>query len=339
MKTRIVLQDNLWFRAAPRFSNYRLKGRSMIPVQPRLGLTASNDTAAKTQELRWLLDYTGSRGEGLVVAQEWIQPGDLVDVNLRRHWLPLFDRLAPDGRWCVFYDPILAARQRGLLPRGKRPNYQRQDLFSLWRRDLDYLGAYFRHPRYWRLRGQPVVYVWAAFALKHGERIFELARQRDLYPLADVLGASVLPAGPRGLTGFTAALPEMPRGSYRIGELRPMYRRAYARLRAASGYDFIPAGSCQFDDSAFVRARRQGEQPLRITAGHRGEVESFLRLALSHARPIDGTRYLVWGTLNNWAEGATVLPTTSRGRRFPGRRLGHYRFAHLEAIRAAVFSG
>ena len=33
MKTRIVLQDNLWFRAAPRFSNYRLKGRTMIPVR------------------------------------------------------------------------------------------------------------------------------------------------------------------------------------------------------------------------------------------------------------------------------------------------------------------
>ena len=54
---------------------------------------------------------------------------------------------------------------------------------------------------------------------------------------------------------------------------------------------------------------------------------------------LDGTRYLVWGTLNNWAEGTTVLPTIDKGKRFPARRLGNYRFAHLEAIRKTVFGG
>ena len=339
MKTRIVLQDNLWFRAAPRFSNYRLKGRTMIPVEPRLGLTASSDTAAKTQELRWLQQYTGERGQGVVISQEWIRPGDLVDTNLRRHWLPLFQRQAPAGRWCVFYDPILAARQRGLLARGKRPDYERQELFTMFRRDLDYLASYFERRQYWRLGGRPVLQVWATFALKNARRIYRLARQRGIYLLADTLGASTFPEQAPGLTGFTAALPEMPRRTHRLVDLLPTYRAAYDRLAAISGRDFIPAGSCQFDDSAFMSARRLGEKPLRVIARHRGDVEAFLRLALRYSRPLEGTRYLVWGTLNNWAEGTTVLPTASRGRRFPGRRVGNYRFAHLEAINRIVFGG
>lgn len=339
MRTRVVLQDNLWFRAAPRFSNYRLNSRSMIPVEPRLGLTASSNVDAKRQELRWLLQYTGTRGEGMVVSQEWIRPGDLVDTNLRQRWLPLLEREAPEARWCVFYDPILAARQRGFIAQGKRPNYQRQDLYASWRRDLDYLDGYFRHPLYWRIGGRPVIFVWATFALKNAHRIFRLARQRGLYLLADSMGASSFPPLANGITGFTAALPEMERRRYRLADLLPTYRAVYENMRKVSGRHFIPAGSCQFDDSAFMEARGQGEKPLRICARGRGEIEAFLRLALSYSRPIDGTRYLVWGTLNNWAEGTTVLPTASRGRRFPGRRIGHYRFAHLQAIRRAVFGG
>lgn len=311
----------------------------MVPVEPRLGFTASSDLAAKTQELRWLLQYTGERGQGLVIAQEWIRPGDLVDTNLRQRWLPLFGRQAPAGRWCVFYDPILAARQRGLIGRGQRPNYARQDLFGVWRRDLGYLASYFAHPLYWRLGGRPVVLVWATFALKNGQRIFRHARQKGIYLLADALGAAAIPELTPGLTGFTAALPDMPRRGYRLVDLLPTYRAAYERLASIRGRHFIPAGSCQFDDSAFMRARGLGEKPLRVLARHRGDVEAFLRLALGYSRPIEGTRYLVWGTLNNWAEGATVLPTASKGRRFSERRIGHYRFAHLEAIRRAVFGG
>ena len=129
------------------------------------------------------------------------------------------------------------------------------------------------------------------------------------------------------------------RASYRLIDMLPTYRQAYERLSSLKGRHFIPAGSCQFDDSAFMRARGRGEKPLRILARDRADVEAFLRLALSYSRPIEGTRYLAWGTLNNWAEGTTVLPTANRGRRFSTRRIGHYRFAHLEALRRVAFGG
>ena len=34
---QLVVQDNLWFRGPPHFSNYRIRGESMVPVDPLLG--------------------------------------------------------------------------------------------------------------------------------------------------------------------------------------------------------------------------------------------------------------------------------------------------------------
>lgn len=339
--TRLIVQDNLWFRGKPELWNYRLKGRSMIPVTPKLGLTSSDDPRAKGRELEWLMKYTGAEGRGVVVAQEWIRPGDYLDGNLRGTWLPVFERLAPEGRWCIFYDPILAARQRGLLKRRRSHlDFERAKIRTMWEGDLAYLQQYFDHPQYWRLRdGHPVLYVWAAFALKNVRGAFRYARSRTLYLLADVLGTDRRPPLVQGLTGFTAALPSIARGTYPLRDLLPRYEESYRQLAAADGYDFVPAGSCQYDDSAFMAARDRGETPLRIFAREASDVEAFLELALSYARPIEGTRYLFWGTMNNWAEGTTVLPTRRKGRRFPGGGIGHYRLAHLQAIRRVVFGG
>jgi hypothetical protein len=279
----------------------------MIPVRPKLGLTSSDDAVAKAKELRWVNRHTGERGSGVIIAQEWIKPDNFIDSNLRNPWLPTFEKEAPEGKWCIFYDPILAARQRGLLKKTDQLDFERRKLRRMWESDLDYLERYFAHPQYWRLRdGHPVLYVWAAFALKHV---------------------------------FTAALPNLERGFHRLRDLFPLYDKAYRSAAAAERYDFIPAGSCQYDDAVFMEARGEGETPLQIIAAEVEEVEEFLELALSYSEPIDGTRYLFWGTLNNWAEGTTVLPTTRQGRRFPGDAIGHYRYAHLRAISRVVFGG
>jgi hypothetical protein len=340
VETRIIFQDNLWFRGRPYFWNYRRNGKWMIPVRPKLGLTSSDDAVAKAKELRWVNRHTGERGSGVIIAQEWIRPDNFIDSNLRNPWLPTFEKEAPEGRWCIFYDPVLAARQRGLLKKTDELDFERRKIRRMWESDLDYLERYFAHPQYWRLRdGHPVLYVWAAFALKHVRQAFLSARSRTIYILADTLGTKRRPKQANGLTGFTAALPNLERGFYRLRDLFPLYEKAYRRAAAAERYDFIPAGSCQYDDAVFMKARGEGEMPLQIIAADVEEVEDFLELALSYAEPIDGTRYLFWGTLNNWAEGTTVLPTISRGQRFPGDAIGHYRYAHLRAISRVVFGG
>ena len=75
-----------------------------------------------------------------------------------------------------------------------------------------------------------------------------------------------------------------------------------------------------------------------MLASSAAEIERFLELALEFAPRIDGDRYVFWGTLNNWAEGTTILPTVKRGPRFRSSKIGHYRFSHLEAIRSTLFS-
>jgi hypothetical protein len=338
MATKLVIQDNLWFSAKPHLGNYYRNGKTMVAVSPKLGFSASADTHAKGKELTWLSRYTGEQGSGVVIAQQWHKPGNLIDRNLQGSWIELFESAAPMGRWCIFYDPILATTQRGLVAPGEPVDFARPKVMRQFKKDLNYLRPYFDHPQYWRLNdGHPVLYVWASFALRHVEKAFAHARNQALYVLADVLGTDVVPTGANGLTGFTVATPGLERRRHRLPDLMPAFRERYAAA-AATGLDFIPAGSCQYDDVTFMEARGLGEEPLQVLAANVGEVEDFLELAMSFSREIDGDRYLFWGTLNNWAEGATVLPTSKRGPRFRESKLGHYRFSHLEAIRNTMFS-
>ncbi len=340
MSERIILQDNLWFRGKPHYANYRLNGRPMISLQPRLGLTSSNDPVAKRQELRWLNEYTGQNGRGLVIALEWITRGDRIDRNLNRTWLPVFERACPRGKWCLFYDPILAMIRHDLIRPNQPVDFSRREVLRVWRRDLRYFRRYFDHPQYWRLGGQPVLYVWAAFALESVDRAFRLARNRGIYVLADALGGHGLPDSASGVTGFIAAYPGLKRKLYHWNDLLPDYRAELVSLSGAAlraGVDFIPAGSFQYDDAQFMKARGRGEKALKIVARDGGQLETVLDLAWKMAVPVDGTRYLFWGTLNNWAESTTVLPTLRVGPTFPSNRVGNYGFAHLEAIGNVMF--
>ena len=185
-----------------------------------------------------------------------------------------------------------------------------------------------------------MIYVWAAFAMENVGPAFQFARNRGLYILADVLGTtSVAPPHANGLTGFSVGMNGLPRTRHRLRPVISAFKQAYDLATAHEGYDFIPAGSCQYDDEKFMRARGRGETPLQVLAKDVSEIELFMQLALDYSRPINGTRYVMWGTLNNWAEGTTILPTKNSGPKFRTAKIGHYRFEHLKALKKVIFDG
>lgn len=335
---RLIVQDNLWFTGAPTYANYEIDGQTMIPVAPLLGRTDSSDLAVKLQELQWLLRYTGRTGSGLVIAQEWIKPGDLIDRNLGP-WIELFARHAGRARWILFYDPVLAVRQRGL---GRAPiDFSRPEVRELWESDLDYLAReYFSADRYWHRGGKPVLYVWAVHGLRNFHDAFASAAARGVYLLGDVLGSDVDPGPISAATGFVAALPGREPGDRGYdeflddlaGELGTWSRRA-----AESGLDFIPAASLQYDDTEFQSALGpdQSRPPTRIVARERADLTRLLLLLSAHA-PAEA---IFLGTANNWAEGTTCLPTVRPGRRYRPPRIGSYFFDHLETVRETLFPG
>ncbi|MFQ5528036.1 MAG: hypothetical protein ACE5GX_17485 [Thermoanaerobaculia bacterium] len=333
---RIIVQDNLWFSGPPSFANYVLDGQDMIPFEPLLGRSDSSDASAKSQELQWLLRYTGRSGTGLVVAQEWIKPEDEIDRNLDL-WLPIFERHGRRARWCVFYDPVLAVKQRGL---GDTPpfDFSRLDLLAMWRSDLDHLERHFSTPKYWALGERPVLYVWAVHGgIVNADQAFAEADGRGLYILGDVLGGRREPAGMRGVTGFVAAVPGIVRpGDLRdIGGLLPELEQEFAYW-SGQGYDFFPASSLQYDDTDFQRALGSaGQAPIRLLARGRDDLRRTLKSLRRNAA--DGAVML--GTANGWAEGTTCLPTKRSGPEFGAGRIAHYHFAHLEALHEVLFPG
>ncbi len=333
---RVVVQDNLWFSGPPGYANYVLNGRPMIPVEPLLGRTGSSDATAKSQELQWLLRYTGRGGTGLVVSQEWIRPGDEIDRNLGP-WLALFERHGRRAKWCVFYDPVLAVKQRG-LGQAIPFDFSSPELLAMWRSDLDYLERYFRRPKYWQLAGRPVLYVWAVHGgIVNAESAFAEADDRGLYVLGDVLGGRKEPPHMRGVTGFVSAVPGIvkPGDRREMAELLPELEREFGYW-ASRGFDFYPAASLQYDDTDFQLALgSDGQAPVRLLAQSRDELRATLR-ALRRSALSD---VVVLGTANGWAEGTTCLPTARNGPEFGGVRIGHYRFAHLEEIGTVLFPG
>ena len=205
------------------------------------------------------------------------------------------------------------------------------------RRDLDHLESHFSGPKYWRLAGRPVLYVWAVHGgIVEADAAFAEADRRGLYVLGDVLGARRQPAHMRGVTGFVAAVPGLvaPGDQREIGGLLPALESEF-RYWAGRGLDFLPAASLQYDDTEFQAALGGGQQPIRLLARNRSDLALTLQTLARNAS--DGA--IVLGTANGWAEGTTCLPTISSGPEFGVDRIGHYRFAHLEAIRATLFPG
>lgn len=339
---RIISQHNLWFRGRPRYTNYKLQGRSMISVAPLLGRRDSSDPIALDQEMQWLHRYTGRDGSNFVYSLEWIRPGDVIDLNLNEVFLPAVEKTR--AHWNLFYDPVLAVRQRDLssdLP----IDYSRPAIARALRSDIAYFAArYFDHPQYWHLNGKPVLYVWSvSTSLVNAEKLFEEARNLGIYLLGDVFGGRFEVPALDGYTGFVASTPEIQGRFTDVESILPIFREYYERFRDGEDHapgDMIPALSPQYDDSDF-QSILDGPQT-RVLARDRGEVEAFMRLAKSSARGVDGQRHVFCGTTNNWAEGSTLLPTRPGEQPFADTstgllRIGDYGFEHLEALHRVFF--
>ncbi len=343
MSVRVISQHNLWFRGRPRYTNYKLQGRSMISVPPLLGRRSSHDAGALEQEMQWLHRYSGRDGSNFVYSLEWIRPGDLIDRNLNEVFLPVVERT--EARWNIFYDPVLAVRQRDIAT-GVPIDFSRGAIARLFRSDLAYFwDNYFGHPSYWELRGKPVLYIWAVTSsIVNAEPLIEEARQQGIYVLGDVFGGPLAVPELDGYTGFVASTPELAGRATDVRSVMPVFEGYYERFRErddSTHGDLIPALSAQYDDTDF-QALLRGTQT-RILASGSSEVVDFLRLARRYSRSIDGERYVFFGTTNNWAEGSTILPTRLGGTPFLDTstrlvRIGDYGFAHLEAMHRALFS-
>jgi hypothetical protein len=353
---RLVTQDNLWFSGPPSYGNYKLNGKSMIPIMPLLGYTNSWDVRVKKQELQWLLRYTSRNGSGLIVSQEWIQPKDGIDSFIQTVFLPILEKLGDKALWNVFYDPVLAAMQRKLI---QTPpiDFENPAIRKMWEGDLEHLRKlYFGHRQYWKIQGKPVLYIWNVPALTGADAAFAKARNQGVYLLGDVQNSQARnPSYLDGLppldcaTGFLVVIDVLASAETTIGEWIPYFAdlyQAWNEETAKRGISFIPAGSCQYDDTEF--ALLIAKPPTRVLAKNRTEVETYLATSLTAAQPVGGTRYVFWGTSNNWAEGTTILPTRMDppDRRFyiqkkldgvPVRRIGNYAFEHLNAVKKVMF--
>ena len=339
---RVISQHNLWFRGRPRYTNYKIGTRSMISVPPLLGRRGSDDEKALEQEMQWLHRYSGRDGSNFVYSQEWIRPGDLIDRNLNAVFLPAVERT--EAQWNIFYDPVLAVRQRD-IPTDLPIDFSRGPVSRLFFSDLAYLwDNYFNHPNYWKLYGKPVLYIWSVTsAMLNAEAVIEEARRQGIYVLGDVFGGRLKVPAMDGYTGFVASTPELAGRFIDIETAMPYFAGYYERFREGDDNepgDMIPALSAQYDDSDF-QAILGGTQT-RVLATKRDDVVDFLRLARRNARGIDGERYVFFGTTNNWAEGSTILPTRLGGEPFLDSstslvRIGDYGFQHLEVMQEVLF--
>lgn len=336
---RVIAQHNLWFRGKPHFSNYKLQGRPMTAVSPLLGRRNSSDRAALEQEMQWLHRYSGRDGSNFVYALEWIRPGDLIDRNLNSAFLPEVERTA--ASWCIFYDPVLAARQRDAAV--ETPiDYSRHSVGRLFRSDMAYLwDNYFGHERYWRLHGKPVLYIWSVTSsILNAEPLIDEVRRQGVYVLGDVFGGTLPAPELDGYTGFVLSTPELAGRITKVRAVRRPFEGYYRTFREQFDGDMIPALSAQYDDTNFQSLL--GGPQTRILATGKSDIVDFLHIARDAAHDVDGDHYVFFGTTNNWAEGSSILPTRLEGDRFLDRstslvRIGNYRFAHLEAMSEVLF--
>jgi hypothetical protein len=261
-----------------------------------------------------------------------------------------------DALWNIFYDPVLAAIARGLI-QAPPINFQNPAVTKMWEGDLQYIRKlYFQHRQYWKINGKPVLYIWNIPALSGADDAFAKARKSGIYLLGDALHSQVnsflyLDSLPPMdcITGFLVVIDALAFAEKTIGEVVSMFSALYNdwnRETEKRNMGFMPAGSCQYDDTEF--AALIAKAPTRILAKNRSEVEDYLAAALAEAKEVGGTRYIFWGTSNNWAEGTTLLPTklvpasqqfyvnkVFKGKRV--RRIGEYGFEHLNAVKTILF--
>lgn len=323
-RTVLVTQDNLWFHGPAKYEH--------CPFEPLIQRN-SDDPRLLRQHLQLLFRYTGDRrGRNVVLAETYQQPWDFIDLTLRDDLLPILQRTG--SRFCVFYAAPGSAKRRGLHEGDGPVNFARPEILEMWREDLDHLETYWTSsPSYWRIDGRPVMVLWGArTTIVNADQALEEARRRGWLIFGDVFGQNGPTPPIDGATGFVCATPNMAaqRRRWTVREALPQFAAYFSWYQRLYPY-FMPATSFQYDDAPY--SELIGKEPLQVLAASIDDVRAWLELVRTWITTIGDDRPFFLGTLNNYREGTTLLPTVDRQPRYlGGDGMGHYHFDHLQAL-------
>jgi hypothetical protein len=285
-----------WMRRA-------LRGRLLPRQLPALGVYDSRDPAVIgahiAQSERARIDFW---------SVSWWGPDGREDRTLRDHILPHPD--AGKLRYAILYEST------GRLGSFERPDY------SNWVSDFEYLRkTYFGHPRYLKLDGKPVVFVYLTREYFRDRGLEALSRLRDAVPDLYIVGDEIF--GPqyheRHAKLFDAVTAYDVYGQSTridggtlaaIDRLKSNYESARA-IAHGVGTAFVPAIGPSYNDRA-VREGHPGRS--RVLSDREGSAEGDLfremirRIALPLSDP-RAERMVLVTSFNEWYEDTQIEAT------------------------------
>jgi hypothetical protein len=309
------------------------------PQKPKLGLYHSDDPNVIAEHI------TQSVHGGIAFwAVSWWGPGHHCDVTFRDGILAHPD--AAKLRYAILYEST------GRFGPFDDPNY------ASWIGDLAYLQEhYFDHPRYLRIGGRPVVFVYLTrvYFRNRGQKALELMREtfRDLYLVGDdVFGAGYRSEWAEPFDAVTAydvygqSIGPFGGTQKAIEFLADNYRDARAQANAV-GTAFMPTISPGFNDTA-VRQGHPGRARhfTDVPQSQEGDIfRAMIRdVALPHLDPRCGNIMMIT-SFNEWYEDTQIEATSAtapasetddseNGTTFTGgQRYVDYGYLYLDILR------
>jgi hypothetical protein len=294
-----------WYRSGERDGDWRnvLRRRLLPPQTPRAGLYDSADPAVVKEHI------AQSRQAGLDFwAVSWWGPETPTDRNFRQALLAHPD--AGQIRFAALYEST------GRFGSFDAPNYDR------WLADLAYLEKhYFGHPRYLRVDGRPVLFIYLTreYFRNKGEAALAAAREKfsDVYLVGDdVFGAGYRAEWARQFDAVTAydvyGQSTGPHGgtTKAVEALAANYAAA-RRAANSGGAAFIPTVAPGYNDTA-VRPGHPGRARYFSDVPESAEGDVFRAMirqaALPNLDPRCG-RMMMVTSFNEWYEDTQIEAT------------------------------
>jgi glycoprotein endo-alpha-1,2-mannosidase len=305
----------VWWDAAEWRKGY-LGERLTPPVRPLLGEYSSADPRVAAQHVAWASEY----GIDFFVVS-WPGRSSRADRHLESGLLA-----APnlgDVRFALLYESLLALGHQDHRVAFDEPTTAR------FVGDLEHLARrYFNHPRYLRLDGRPVLFLYVTrnFEGKHREALAAARRALErLGPAPYLVGDEVFWHDPRRrrLRLFEAVtaynMYDWPRGEFAgyaggsrfLPEVTAQYRR-YRKATTDAGVAFVPSVLPGYNDRGVRPDANHYVIPRRL--GPEGAEGGLLAEGLRQTGlPFLGNRnrLLVITSFNEWHEWTQVEPTTA----------------------------
>jgi glycoprotein endo-alpha-1,2-mannosidase len=339
----------VWYDAAEWRKGY-LGAQLAPPVGPLLGEYASGDPGVAAQHIAWASEF------GIdVFVVSWEGRTSTTDGYLRAGLLsaPNLD----DVRFALLYESLAA-----LDGRDHRVHFDAATIDRLVT-DIEYVARrYFPHPRYLRLEGRPVLFLYVSrnFEGRHRDAIAALRRRVEgLGQALYLVGDEVFWHAPRGrrLRLFDAVtaynMYDWPRRQFAgyappstfLPEVTAQYRR-YAAATSEAGVAFVPSVLPGYNDRGVRLAEDHYVLPRRLQAA--GEEGGVFAEGLKAGLAVLGKRspLLLVTSFNEWHEWTQIEPTAtgpattedaSGAHRYTaGLTHQGYGFRYLEVLRDAT---